>query len=312
MMTLDWSPRSVAEWRHMLRAAPRSNWMQTLTLAKALKDIFSKNTRVAAIRLDGKIIGMVTIQEVAIGPFKLVELFRGPIWFYEEPEPSWLQEFAKILAQEYPRRWLQRRRWLPEWPDSQVARAMLKQHGFRASKDYYETIWLDLTRSEEELRASLRKNWRADLNKGSKAEIDIRIDKDGSSIPVFLDYNEQERARKKYRTRGRDLLKNELQNAATLKELLILWALDGTDPVAAIAIVMHGNSATYRAGWSLDRGRQLHAHNVLLWDAMTMLKRSNYRALDLGGTTPTPGSKGYIKFKMGMGGESFKTMGVSS
>jgi lipid II:glycine glycyltransferase (peptidoglycan interpeptide bridge formation enzyme) len=92
---------------------------------------------------------------------------------------------------------------------------------------------------------------------------------------------------------------------------MILWAVDGREPVAAIAIVMHGNSATYRAGWSLARGRELRAHNVLLWDAVTMLKKGNYRALDLGGTTPTAESDGYIKFKQGMGGESFRTIGVS-
>jgi len=311
MMTLDWSPRSIAEWRHMLLAAPRSNWMQTLTLAKALKDIFKKHTRIGAIRLDGKIIGMVAIQEVSIGPFKMVELYRGPIWFYESPTPSWLDEFAKIFAAEYPRGWLQRRRWLPEWPDSDASRATLKRNGFKAGKNFYETIWLDLTLPEEDLMASLKKSWRSDLKKGASANIDVRIDREGSSIEMFMDYHEKERFRKKYRTRGPELLKNELRNASMLKELLILWAVDGNEPVAAIAVVMHGNSATYRAGWSLGKGRELHAHNVLLWDAVTMLKKSNYRALDLGGTTPTSGSAGYIKFKQGMGGEAFRTIGVS-
>jgi hypothetical protein len=311
MMTIDWSPRSVPEWRHMLRAAPRSNWMQSLTLAKALQDIFKKNTRIGAIRLDGKIVGMLTLQEVKIGPFRLIELYRGPIWFFEAPEEAWLAAFADLFAKEYPRGFLQKRRWLPEWPDSQSAREALRKHGFRGSRKFYETIWLDLTKPEEDLRASLKKNWRADLKKGASAEIDIRIDRDGSSIEMFLEYHEQERTRKKYRTRGVALLKNELKNAALLKEILILWALDQEEPAAAVAIVMHGNSATYRAGWALPRGRDLHAHNVLLWDAITMLKNSRYRALDLGGTTPTSGSSGYIRFKQGMGGESFKTMGVS-
>jgi len=311
MMTLDWSPRSIAEWRHMLKAAPRSNWMQSLTLAKALKDLFKKHSRIGAIRLDGKIIGMLTLQEVAIGPFKMVELYRGPIWFYESPEPSWLEEFAKLFAKEYPRGLLQRRRWLPEWPDSETARKTLKKQGFKGSKNFYETIWLDLTRPEDELRASLKSNWRGHLNRGTSAELDIRIDRDGSSIPLFIDYHEQERSRKKYLTRGAELLTNELKNAATLKELLILWAVDGKEPVAAVAIVMHGNSATYRAGWSLPRGRQIHAHNVLLWDAVTLLKKNHYRALDLGGTTPTPGSEGYIKFKQGLGGEPFRTLWVA-
>ena len=156
MMTIDWSPRSIAEWRHMLRAAPRSNWMQSLTLAKALKELFKKHTRIGAIRLDGKIIGMLTLQEVAIGPFKLVELFRGPIWFYEVPQESWLEDFAKLFATEYPRSILQRRRWLPEWPPSEAANATLKRHGFKASKDFYETIWLDLTRQRKSCELPLK------------------------------------------------------------------------------------------------------------------------------------------------------------
>lgn len=310
-MTIDWSPRSIAEWRHMLRAAPRSNWMQSLTLAKALRDIFKKHPRVGAIRLDGKIIGMLTVQEVSIGPFNMVELYRGPIWFYERPEASWLGDFAKIFAAEYPKGLLKRRRWMPEWPDSEAAQKTLKQHGFRGSKNFYETIWLDLTRSEEDLRASLKRNWRGALRQGVDAKLDIRIDRDGSSILSFIDYHERERARKQYQIRRVELLKNELKNAAMLKELLILWAVEGTEPVAAIAIVMHGNSATYRAGWSLGRGRELRAHNVLLWDAVTILKSAHYRALDLGGTTPISGSDGYIKFKQGMGGETFRTMNVS-
>lgn len=311
MMSIDWSARSIPEWRHMLRAAPRSNWMQSLTLAKALKDMFKKNTRVGAIRLDGKIIGMLTLQEVSIGPFKMVELFRGPLWFYETPEDSWLEEFAKLFANEYPGGLLQRRRWLPEWPDSPEARTTLKRQGFRWSQSFYETIWLDLTRPEDELRASLKKNWRADLRKGVNSEVDVRIDRDGSSVEMFLEYHEKERARKKYRTRGAKLLENELKNAAILKELLILWAVEGKELVAAIAVVMHGNSATYRAGWSLMRGRQIHAHNVLLWDAVVLLKKNHYRAFDLGGTTPTSGSEGYIKFKQGLGGEQFRTLGVA-
>ena len=238
MMTIDWSTRSIAEWRHMLRAAPRSNWLQTLTLAKALKDILKKNTRVGAIRLNSKIIGMLTLQEIAIGPFKLVELNRGPIWFYESPEDCWLEDFAKLFAKEYPKGLLRRRRWLPEWPDSDVARASLKKNGFRSTRSCYETIWLDLTKPEDELRASLKKNWRADLKKGSRFDIDVRIDRHGQSVDNFVEYHERERARKRYHTRGAELLENELKNAATLKELLILWALDGTEPVAAIASVV--------------------------------------------------------------------------
>jgi hypothetical protein len=294
----------------MLLAAPRGNWLQTLTLAKALRDLLKKTTRVGAIRHDGKLAGIVKIQEINIGPFQLVEIFRGPVWFYNDPPIEWLSQFAKILATEYPRRLLRRRRWLPEWPDSPEARQVLKLCGFKPSKCIYETVWLDLTQTEQALRSDLEKSWRSDLNKGLRSGHDIRIDRDGSSIDAFVDYQEKQRQQLKYETRGPALLKSELTNAAILKELLILWSVIDNEPAAAIAIVMHGNSATYRAGWSLEAGRKTRAHNVLLWEAVMMLKNAHYRALDLGGTTPTKGSEGYTTFKKGMGGEVFTTIGV--
>jgi hypothetical protein len=310
MITIDWTPRNITEWRHMLLAAPRGNWFQTLTLGKALRDLYHKNTRVGAIRHDGKLAGVVHIQEINIGPFQLVEIFRGPIWFYDNPPLEWLDEFARLIASDYPRKLFRRRRWLPEWPDSEQVRSVLRKHGFKPSKHFYETVWLDLTKPEDELRSGLHAKWRGHLSKGLRSNLDIRVDTDGSSIDAFVEYQEKQRQQLKYQTRGPALLRTELANAATLKELMILWAVIDNEPAAAIAIVMHGNSATYRAGWSFEAGRKNRAHNVLLWDAVVTLKKANYRALDLGGTTPTKGTDGYTAFKKGMGGEVFTTVGV--
>lgn len=310
MLKLDWTHRSIVEWRQLLARAPRTNWLQTITLAKVLKDHLNKYTRVAAITEEDQVVGIVSIQEVRIGPVHLIEVFRGPIWLQENPPLHWLAEFAQELAKEYPRSILRRRRWLPEWGCSDEARAVLKQAGFRDKARQYETIYLDLSKELSELRRELDRKWRNQLTKGSRLGLDVRIDRAGSSVDSFVSYHELERKRKGYKGRSAQFLKDEILAAATFKELLILWCLKDEEPVAGIAIVMHGKTGTYRAGWTTPVGRSVNAHNVLLWDAVELLKAAGYKFFDLGGTVPVKYAEGINNFKKGMGGQVFTTPGV--
>ena len=74
-----------------------------------------------------------------------------------------------------------------------------------------------------------------------------------------------------------------------------------SEPVAAILLTVHGNSATYLVGWSGDAGRRVRAHNLLLWRAVEHLKSAGIRWLDLGGINAD--APGVAHFKRGMGGE---------
>ena len=309
-MNIDWTHREIIEWRRLLMSAPKANWLQSITLAKVLKDHLGKYTRLATVVVDQKTVGMFALQEIRIGPFHLVELFRGPVWFSENTPEDWLGQFAQLLAKEYPRSLLRRRRWLPEWSYSDHACAQLKAAGFKPRARNYETMWIDLLLDVEEIRARLDKRWRNALSKGLRSSLDIRIDRSGSSAAAFVDYHSKEQERKKYRGRSPSFLLDEIMAAATFKELLIIWALKDDEPVAGVMVVMHGRCGSYRAGWTTDAGRKLNAHNVMLWDAITMLKQAGYRYFDLGGTVSGRGTIGLTQFKKGMGGEPLKTMGV--
>jgi hypothetical protein len=309
-LELDWTHRPIHEWRALLRAAPRANWLQTITLAKVLKDHLAKFTRVAAIIEDSKPVGMVTIQEIHLGPFQLVEIYRGPIWFVEDPSEQWLFDFAQLLAKEYPRSLLRRRRWLPEWSYSERAVAILRSAGFRSRRRKFETSWIDLKRPINEIRQALDKKWRNSLNKGERFGLDIRVDRTGSSADAFAEYHAKEQERKKYRGRSQAFLKDEIIAAATFKEVLILWALLDNEPIAGVLIVMHGTCGSYRAGWTTEDGRKHNAHNVMLWDAIETLQQEGYCYLDVGGTVSGRGTVGLTQFKRGLGGQDFKTLGV--
>jgi GNAT acetyltransferase-like protein len=80
----------------------------------------------------------------------------------------------------------------------------------------------------------------------------------------------------------------------------VFTALEGSRPIAAMLFLRHGDCATYHIGVTLARGRDLCAHNLLLWSAGCWLADQGVRSLELGmiNTEDTPG---LARFKLGTG-----------
>lgn len=77
-------------------------------------------------------------------------------------------------------------------------------------------------------------------------------------------------------------------------------ASEGRNPVAAMLFLRHGGAVTYHIGHTTDRGRQLSAHNLLLWQACNWLAAKGHQTLDLGQLN-TENSAGLARFKLGSG-----------
>jgi lipid II:glycine glycyltransferase (peptidoglycan interpeptide bridge formation enzyme) len=93
------------------------------------------------------------------------------------------------------------------------------------------------------------------------------------------------------------------------KNILTLRADVGRDRIAAMMFLIHGEAATYQVGWTSDKGRDLHAHNLILWRGMEELKARGIRTLDLGGVN-TIRSAGIARFKMSTGGQVITLAGT--
>jgi len=309
-MELDWTIRPAQEWHRLLTKVPRGNWLQSLPFARAAGLVDRQATRFAVLKGDGRDIGIVAVQEVRLGPIHFVNLYRGPLWFDVNPPETYLKEFAALFNKSFPRRLLRRRRWLPEWPEGESAKAILSECGFRSNTQTFETVWLDLQKSGTELRADLDRKWRNHLSKGERSDLTIVADAKGATTDLFLHFYEIDRDLKKYRGRTKSFLKEEISSAFKLREAMIFWAQNqDKKPIAAILVVVHGQSATYRIGWTTDLGRAASAHNVLLWEATLRLKERGLKYFDLGGVEPF-GAEGLTQFKKGMGGQEVKLLGV--
>ena len=65
--------------------------------------------------------------------------------------------------------------------------------------------------------------------------------------------------------------------------------------------LIHGQADNYQVGWNSGEGRDLHAHNLLLWCGIEALQERGIRTLDLGGVN-TQRSAGVARFKIATGG----------
>jgi hypothetical protein len=311
-MEFDWSEQSVEAWREMLARVPSSNFLQSLTFARAVRKLDYRPTRLARIIKDGNVIGCMAVQEIKIGPVSIVNLYRGPLWFDSSPPRGLFAEFATAFDQAFPKRLFRRRRWMPEWANDEESESVLRAAGFtKVEQKDYKTIVLDLTLPLATLRGQLKQKWRNALSKAERSSLSLRQDWRGATASLFIQNHLVHKAEKGYRGPSDRFLLEELKAAFPLGEAVIFWASKDKRPLAAALVFLHGKSATYHAGWTTPEGRETNAHNLLLWWAIETLKERQIQSFDLGWIDETVG-EGLTRFKRGMGGQELDLLGVWS
>ncbi len=173
------------------------------------------------------------------------------------------------------------------------------------------TVTLDLTQETDALRAGFEVRWRNRLASSERAGLDVqRVGTHPNQFRWLVDADIEQR-----RLKGLSGLpapffeRYAIARSPAGKALLTLRADAGRERVAAMMFMIHGSVATYEIGWTGEQGRELHAHNLILWNAMQILKSQGIRQLDLGGVN-TMRSAGLARFKLGTGGRVLTLAGT--
>jgi lipid II:glycine glycyltransferase (peptidoglycan interpeptide bridge formation enzyme) len=301
-MYFDWTFRTLQQWKQLLEKAPQANWMQTWAYAQAS---FKKDwipTQMAAVAADqGQLVAIFALQKVKLGPIQFIRINRGPLWIKTNVTEGDLLQFAQLLRTEFPKSWLTKIKWLPEFNLSPQGLNALEKINFKLAKKNFQTTWLDLSQPEEVLRAALKQKWRNSLNKFDKSNITIKIENTPGHFSEFLNFYELYKRQKNFTGPSREFLGIEFSEAFRQKQATLLWAMDKGLPIAGIAIHAHGNNISYRAGWNSAQGRLANAHYGLIWRAMMHFKKLGFEQFDLGGILPVE-AQGLTHFKLGLGG----------
>jgi lipid II:glycine glycyltransferase (peptidoglycan interpeptide bridge formation enzyme) len=231
---------------------------------------------------------------------------RGPVWGQALP-PKVEAEVFKALKKSLPLKGI---RFMAVTPEVSVG----QPHGLNSMRRIMtgmSTVMLDLRPSLDELRAQLDRRWRHRLVGGENSEMTVhRVGTNAGQYRWLLEAEMKQRTDKKLD--GLPLQFFDIyvdSRKQPVKNILTLRADLGRDRIAAMMFLIHGEAATYQVGWTSDKGRDLHAHNLILWKGIEELRARGVRMLDLGGVN-TIRSAGIARFKMSTGGKVLTLAGT--
>ena len=296
-MKVDWGTQDMPAWdqAHAAAAAPlQQDWAYGSTMV-------SVGARVLRARVEADGVPVAQAQFIVRKFAKYVSLAlctRGPLWLQALSAKDKAAAY-KEMRQSLP---LPGLRFMMVTPNETLE----EQPGLPAVRRImsgYSTVMLDIDKPMETLRAQLDKRWRHRLGGAEKSELNVqRMGTNPGQYRWLLDAEMQQRVDRGLE--GLPLVWFE-HYAESRKQpsrnLLSLRADVGRERVAGMMFLIHGQAATYQVGWTSDAGRDLHAHNLMLWRAIEELRERGVRSLDLGGVN-TQRSAGIARFKMATGG----------
>ncbi|WP_432816939.1 GNAT family N-acetyltransferase [Sulfitobacter sp. JB4-11] len=140
-------------------------------------------------------------------------------------------------------------------------------------------LHLDLTADTATRRARLHPKWRNQLRRAEDSPLRVRQRTLEPDHPL-LALEETQSKTIGYRNWPRALT-TAFATVAPAQTQLFTATLRG-HPVAHMLFLTHGHRATYHIGHTTPEGRAHHAHNLILWLAMTHLARTGHVTVDLG------------------------------
>lgn len=173
------------------------------------------------------------------------------------------------------------------------------------------TIWIDLTSSVETLLANLDKDTR---NLIRRAEKDGVVVLESGDLADFYRLWAGNAKKKGFYVPFENEL-TALWKSVSEKHLLV--AKYHGQVVAGALLLGHEKVLYYSFAGSSDRGRDVHAPYLLMWEVITRGKRWGYDRLDLEGITDpkvgrTKSWSGFSHFKRGFGGQEVEFAGSFS
>ena len=307
-IALTWDGVEVRRWMELHGAVHRAPLEQSWAYGDAI-GIGSpyKPTRGVFTR-DGKPVAIVQALEWSLkGAARIAKVVRGPL-FLRDLEPEERDGIYRLIKDRWP---MAKLNWLffsPELKDGEAAQARMAGLGLKRTVTGYSTAWLDLTQGSEALRAGLAQKWRNRLVRAEGEKLRIRDAHEGPALQWLLERHDGHRRRRRFRAPTGGFTAALAICAPRPRDVLLLQAERGSEPLAGVLFLRHGFSATYQVAWASDQGRAANAHNLLVWEGIRRLAADGVRTLDLGGIDA--GMPGVSRFKLGIGADPVTLVGT--
>jgi lipid II:glycine glycyltransferase (peptidoglycan interpeptide bridge formation enzyme) len=243
-----------------------------------------------------------------LGYLSVASCTRGPVW-HPDVRPEQRAAIYKRLRQSLPVARLKVVLFSPDRSADQVDPA--ETQGLSRVMTGYSTVLLDLKQSLPTLKAGLEGKWRNRLNKALATEkIRFHVQPSLKRCEWLLGKEMDQREAKKFHGLPTNFVQAYIAASKDHRQTFVVaYAELGKNTVAGMLFLLHGRVASYHMGWADEEGRQLSAHNALLWESVIYLQNLGIEVLDLGGVN-THDLPGISRFKLGTGGRAITLAGT--
>ncbi len=306
-MDVKWELLPKAEWE-AFHTAQQGALQQAWGYGEALTAL-GVGVQRAMVWEEGRLLAIAQFMcKRVLGYISLASCTRGPV-FLPDVTPAQRAQVYKRLRQSLPLPRLKVALFSPDRTADQVDPAETK--GMSRVMTGYATVLLDLTLPLATLKAQLDGKWRNRLNKALlNDKLRVHVQASRKRCEWLLAQEQAQREAKKFHGLPTDFVQAYIAAAADPRQAFVVaYAELGKNTVAGMLFLIHGRVASYHMGWADEEGRQLNAHNALLWQAMVDLQGQGVAVLDLGGVN-THDLPGISRFKLGTGGRAVTLAGT--
>lgn len=306
-MDVKWADLPQAQWEEF-HSAHHGALQQAWLYGEALNALGVRVHR-AMVWQEGRLLAVAQFMcKRWLGYLSVASCTRGPVW---HPSLTAQQRAAiyKQLRQSVPVPWLKVVLFSPDRSAQQVDPIEVK--GLSRVMTGYATVLLDLKQSLPDLKAGFEGKWRNRLNKAlANEKIRWHVQASRKRCEWLLGKEQDQREAKKFHGLPTHFVQAYIAAAADHRQAFVVaYAELGKDTIAGMLFLIHGRVASYHMGWADEQGRQLSAHNALLWQTLPYLQTMGVEVLDLGGVN-THDLPGISRFKLGTGGHAITLAGT--
>lgn len=297
-------------WEEFILAHPEANFLQSWSWGEFHKNLNKQIFR-TGFHEQNKLAGVMlsVIEPARRGRYLTVP--GGPIidWNNKNLINAFAQQIKQI-AKENNCVFIRVR---PQLKSDDFPKNLFKNLGFIKAPMHLHaelTSQLDITESEEELMAQMRKATRYEIRKGIKEKIKITFSKDEKEIKKFYDLQIETAKRQKFVPFSYEFLHEQFKVFAAKDQALLYKAEFEKKLLAQAFVIFYSKEAVYHYGASTDDGRHYPGAYLIQWEAILEAKKRGMTRYNFWGVAPENNANhrfsGLSLFKRGFGGEDFE------
>ncbi len=295
------------EWEDFIYQNPDANFLQSWHFGEFHKSLGKEVERIGFFD-ENKLIGVMqaVIENAKRGRYMTIS--GGPIIDWKNKSLVKLV-FTKVknIAGEKKCVFVRVR---PQLIEDDYTQKVFADNGLQKSQMHLTadlTYQLDITKTEDELLAGMRKATRYEIRKAIKEEIKITKSQDPKDVKEFYDIQLETAKRQKFVPFSYKFFYEQFKTFFNEDKAILYRAYFEKKLLAGAFIIFYNNEAVYHYGVGTEEGRRHPGAYLIQWEAIKEAKSRGLKHYNFWGVAPVDAKNhrfyGVSIFKRGFGGE---------